>query len=133
MSDDLIRFAAARRTSRAELHAAWLAGGSLTIYTSPAPADADTAITIQTALATFTLPDPFGDENDGVLTADAIASALIAESGSAAWARAYDDTAAVIGDYDVGGIGSGAAIELATLSLVQGAYASVASFTIAEG
>lgn len=132
---DIIRFAAARRTSRGELHAGWLAGGMLVIYDagSGIPADADTAITDQTALVIFDLPDPAGSVTDGVLTGGSIASALIAASGSAAWGRAYDSVDAVVADYDVGGVGSGAAIELDNLSLVIGAYASVISFRITEG
>lgn len=132
---DVIRFAAARRTARANQHKDWLAGGTLVIYDagSGIPADADTALSDQTALVTFALPDPAGSVTDGVLTGESIASALIAASGAAAWARAYDSVDAVVGDYDVGGVGSGAAIELDNLSLVIGAYASVISFTITEG
>lgn len=130
---DLIRFTDARRTSRAELHSAWLDGGTLVIYDAPTPDDADTAITTQTALVTLELPDPSGTVEDGVWTAATMASELVATSGIAAWARAYDSSDVVIGDYDVGGVGSGAAIELDNLNLVMGAYATVVSFTLTEG
>jgi|JFJP01.1.fsa_nt_gi hypothetical protein len=130
---DLIRFATARQQSRAELHTGWLDGGTLVIYTAPVPADADTALSTQTALATFVLSSPAGTVTDGVLTGTPPGAALVAASDTAAWARAYDSTAGVIGDYDLGGVGSGAAIELDNLNLVAGAYATVISFMIAEG
>ncbi len=132
---DLIRLGDARRTSRATQHAGWLAGGTLVVYDagSGVPADADTAITDQSALVTFALPDPAGDVTDGVFTAETLAAALIAATGTAAFARAYDASAGVIGDYDVSGVGSGEAIELDNLSLVEGAYATVVSFVVTEG
>ncbi len=132
---DLIRLSSARRTARANLHAGWLAGGTLVVYDagSGVPADSDTAITDQIALATFEIPDPAGDVTDGVFTADTIAAALIDATGTAAFARAYDVSEVVIGDYDVGGVGSGEAVELDNLSLVEGAYATVVSFVVTEG
>lgn len=132
---NLIRFSSDWRTKRAEQHKNGLSGGTLVVYDagSGVPASADTALTDQTALVTFTIPDPAGTVTDGILTGAAIASALIAESGTAAFARAYDDADGVIGDYDVGGTGSGAAILLDNLTFVQGAYASVVSFVIEEG
>lgn len=132
---DLIRFSSARRTARAHLHAGWLEAGSLVIYDagSDVPEDADTAITDQLPLVTFDLPDPAGDVTDGVLTAEAIAAALIGATGTAAFARAYDTSGVVVGDYDVGVVGSDAAVWLDNLSLVEGAYATVVSFVVTEG
>lgn len=130
---DPIRFSAARRTARAALHGAWLDGGALSIYTAPVPAGADTAITTQTLLAEFDLPDPFGDAADGVLTADTIAAALNLATGTAAWARARDALGAVVGDYDVGAVGSGEAIEMDNLSVVSGSLSTITSFVVTEG
>lgn len=130
---DLIRFAAARRTARAELHSAWLDGGTLSIYTAPVPATPDTAITTQTELAEFDLPDPFGDATDGVLTADIIAGALNLATGTAVWGRARDALGAVVGDYDAGAVGSGAAIEMDNLALVAGSLSTITSFVVTEG
>lgn len=132
---DVIRFSAARRTSRAELHASWLDGGTLVIYDagSGVPTDAGEAISDQTALVTFDLPNPIGDVTDGVLTGDAIDAALIAASGTPAFARAYDSLDVAIADYDVGLSESGEAVELDNLSLVEGAYATVTSFAVTEG
>jgi hypothetical protein len=129
----IVSLATARRQSRAALHATWLAGGSLVVYDSPQPANADTALSSQTTLVTFTLPDPFGEVTDGVMTADTIATAMIANNGMAAWARAYDSTDAVIGDYMVGLVNSGSAVEIDNLNLVAGAYATITSMVVSEG
>ncbi|MDS4020677.1 MAG: hypothetical protein RKR03_09265 [Candidatus Competibacter sp.] len=131
--NDLIRFATARRSARAGLHGAWLDGGTLKVYSAPVPADADTAITSQTLLAAFDLPDPFGDEDDGVLTAATIPAALNLATGTAAWARAFDALGAAIGDYDVGATGSGAAVEMDNLSVVSGSLSAITSFVVTEG
>lgn len=132
---DLIRFSSARRTARANLHAGWLAGGTLVVYDagSGVPEHAGIAITDQVALVAFDIPDPSGDVSDGVFTADPLAAALIDATGIAAFARAYDSGGGGIGDYDVGGVGSGAAIALDNLNLVEGAYATVVSFVVTEG
>lgn len=132
---DLIRLSSARRTARANGHAGWLAGGTLVIFDagSGVPEDADTAITDQTPLVAFDIPDPAGDVSDGVFIAATIAAALIAATGTAAFARAYDTLNVVIADYDVGGVGSDEAVKLDNLSLVEGAYATVVSFVVTEG
>lgn len=130
---DVIRFATPRRQDRGELHAGWLDGGTLVVYDAPVPADGDEALTTQTALVIFTLENPSGVVTDGVFVAETLATALILETGTAAFARAYDSLDAAIGDYDVGGVGSGEAVELDNLSLAQGAYATVISFTVTEG
>lgn len=130
---NVLGFATARKTSRGTLLAGWLDGGAIHVYTAPRPDDADTAITTQTLLVTFTLPDPAASVSDGVLTGNAIETALIAETGTAAWARFADSAAATIGDGDVGLEDSGAFVELDNLSLVEGGYCSVVSFSIAEG
>jgi len=112
-----------------------MAGGTLVVYDegSGIPADSDTALTDQTALVTFSIPDPSGDVSDGIFTAGTISAAMIASTGTAAFARAYDASDVVIGDYDVAALGSGAAIELDNLSLVEGAYATITAFSLTEG
>lgn len=129
---NVLGFASARKTSRAELLASWLDGGEVRIYTGTRPATADTAITTQTLLVTVELLDPAGEVNDDVFTGDAPDAALIAETGTAAWARVVDSTAGTIFDADVGLTGSGALIELDNLSLVQGGYCTVTTFTLTE-
>lgn len=133
MSSNVIRFATARRTSRANLHMGWLDGGTLEVYTTPVPANADTAITTQTLLTTHTIPNPSGTVTNGVFTAADFESALNVADGTVGWARAKDSSGVVIGDYDCGVDGSGAAIILDNLGLVSGSLSTVTSFTIAEG
>ena len=65
---DVIRFTAARRTSRGSQHAGWLDGGTLRAYDAPVPTDGDTALTKQTLLAVYDLPSPAGTVTDGVFT-----------------------------------------------------------------
>lgn len=130
--NNVFAFAQARATSRVELTSGWLDAGTLKIYSGTRPATPDTAITSQVLLATFTLPNPSGTVANGVWTKGTIAAALVAETGVATWARAFDSTSAVIADCDVGTVASGAMVELSNTSLVSGGYISVVSFTLTE-
>lgn len=130
---DLIRFSATRRTARAALHGAWLDGGALKLYTTPVPAGADTALTSQTLLAVFEMPDPAGSASGGAFAADTVPAALALDTGSVAFGRAFDSAGTVIGDYDAGAVGSGAAIEMDNLALVAGSLATITSFVVTEG
>lgn len=132
MTTNVLSFTTERRTSRGNLLAGWLAGGTAEVYTASRPTDADTAITTQTLLVTFDLPDPAATVTDGVLTGEAIANAMNAATGDAAWTRLRDSSGVVIGDADVGLPGSGAFMQLADLSLVEGGYCSVTAFGITE-
>ncbi|MCU0806399.1 MAG: hypothetical protein MUC53_00145 [Candidatus Contendobacter sp.] len=129
---NILGFAVARRTSRGNLLAGWLAGGEIRVYDGTRPADADTAITTQTLLVTFALADPSGTVTNGVFTGTNPAAALIAASGTAAWARVVDDSAGTICDADVGIASSGAVIEIDNLSLVEGGYCTITSFVLTE-
>lgn len=137
MSTDYLGFALARKTSRAELLNTWLSSGGLKLYDGTRPTDADTAISTQNLLSTITLVDPAGTVEDDVFTAnvDDLEPALITSTGTktASWARALDSSSGTICDLDVGLSGSGAAIILDNLSLVEGGLVSVLSFTITEG
>lgn len=129
---NLMGFPTARKTSRAELVASWLDGGEVRIYTGSRPANADTALSGQTLLVTLTLPNPSGTVTNGVWTAGTINVAMIAATGTAAWARVVTPSAATVFDADVGVVGSGALIEIDNLSLVTGGYCTVVSFTLTE-
>jgi hypothetical protein len=127
-------FAAARRQSRASLLAAWLDGGTISVYAGTRPASADDAITTQTLIAAFGLPTPAGSAADGVWTADPLPpNALILADGTATWARVRDSAAAVICDLDVGATDSGEALELDDTACVAGAYLIATALTITEG
>ena len=132
MTTNVLGFTKARRTSRGNLLAGWLAGGTAEVYTASRPTDADTAITTQTLLVTFSIPNPAATVTDGVLTGNAIANAMNAATGNAAWTRLRDSSGVVIGDADVGITGSGAFMQLADLSLVEGGYCSVTAFGITD-
>lgn len=127
-----LRFATARKTSRANLVKGWFDGGEIRIYTATKPADSDTAITDQTLLATFIIPETSGTVSNGIFTGAAIAAAMIAATGTAAWARIVDSADATIADIDVGIVGSGSFFELDSLSFVEGAYCSITSFNYTE-
>jgi len=129
---NLLGFATARRTSRGNVLAGWLADGEIRCYTEPRPADPDTAITTQTLLVTFEVPDPAGTVTDGILTGAAIDQAMIAADGTPVWARLVDSSGVVIGDADVGLTGGGAFVQLDNLDLVEGGYVSVTAFGITE-
>lgn len=129
---NILGFAAARKTARAGLLASWLDGGEIRVYSGARPATADTAITTQTLLVTFAIPDPAGDVADDIFTGDAIDAAMIAATGVAAWARVVDSATGAVFDADVGTPGSGALLQLDNLNLVQGGYCTVTSFTVTE-
>ena len=130
--NNLLGFATARKTSRGELLAGWLDGGEIRVYDGTRPTDADTAVSTQTLLVTFEIPNPSGTVADGVFTGDEIAAAMVAETGVAAWARAVDSSAATVFDCDVGLVNSGALLTLNSLSLAEGGYCSVLSFGLTE-
>jgi hypothetical protein len=132
VTDDIFNFTPARATARANLTAGWLNGGTMDVYDGTRPTPAGAAITDQTLLVTYVIPDPSGTVENGVLTAGDIAPAMAAESGDATWVRAFDADAVAIGDGDVGATGSGAFVELDNTSLVQGGYVSVVSLTLTE-
>lgn len=129
---NVLGFATARRTSRGNLLAGWLAGGEIRIYDGTRPADANTAITTQTLLVTFTCANPAGTVTNGVFTGTNPAVAMVAATGTAAWARFVDSSAGTICDVDVGVTNSGAVVELDNLSLVAGGYCTVTSLTLTE-
>ncbi|MCU0809087.1 MAG: hypothetical protein MUC53_14600 [Candidatus Contendobacter sp.] len=129
---NVLGFATARKTSRGELVASWLNGGEIRVYDGDRPTDADTAISTQTNLVTFDVPDPSGTATNGVFVGEDISAATIIASGVAAWARVVDSSGAAIFDADVGLTGSGELITLDSLSLIQGSMVSVTSFTLTE-
>jgi hypothetical protein len=85
-------------------------------------------------LGTLTFSKPSGSVTEGVITFAAIAGDVSADAGGVAtWARAADGDANQVMDLTVGGIGSGADIELNTTSIVAGGPLRVTSATLTEG
>ena len=107
---------------------ALLNAGFIKIFTTPQPANANTAITTQTLLATLTFSaTAFGVNSAGISTANAIGSDTdAAATGTAVWARCFksDGTTAVF-DMSVGV--TGADLNLASVSIVQHATVSLTS------
>lgn len=130
---NIIEFATARKTVRGELVASWLDGGEIRIYDGDRPETADTAITDQTLLVAFTIPNPSGTVTNGVFTGGNIGSEMIAETGTAFWARIVDESEVTICDGDVGIPASGALIVIDSVSLVKGGYCNILSFILTEG
>lgn len=83
---------------------ALLNGGEMRLYTAPQPADADTAITTQTLLATFTFGTPaFAAAMSRVALANTMGSDLDAPAtGDAAWFRLRTSGGASVMDGSVG-------------------------------
>lgn len=129
---NVLGFATARKTSRGELLATWLAAGKVKIYDGTRPTNADTAIGSQVLLVEFTLPNPAGTVTSGVFTAGAISAATVGTAGTATWARILDSSAATIFDADVGVTSSGSVIEIDNVSLASGANCTVTSFVLTE-
>lgn len=90
--------------AEADALTALLPGGKIGLYTGTQPATGDTAFAANTLLATPTLGTPaFPAAAAGVLTANAIASAVAVATGKATFARLFraDNTTAVL-DQSVG-------------------------------
>ncbi|HSA48251.1 MAG TPA: hypothetical protein P5552_17395 [Candidatus Competibacteraceae bacterium] len=129
---NVLGFATPRKTSRGELLATWLAAGEIRVYDGTRPADADTAVSTQTLLVTFEMANPAGTVTNSVFTGTNPAAAMIAESGTSAWARVVDSSAGTIFDADVGVTGSGSVIEVDKVTLVSGGYCTITSFMLTE-
>jgi glutamate synthase domain-containing protein 3 len=106
-----------------------LNAGFIELYTGAQPANANTALSGNTLLATMTFGNPaFGAAAAGVITANTIASGTAVATGTATFARLYkSDGTTVVMDVTVGT--SGAAINLNTTSIVTGGLVSITSFT----
>ena len=103
--------------------------GYLRIYDGSQPSSANTAISTQIMLAELTFNTPaFGSSSGGILTANAINSAIAIYTGTATWFRAFksDGTTAIVdGSVDT----SAANLILGTTSITVGLTVSVTSFT----
>ena len=117
----------ALRNKRCDDTAALLAAGTLTIYSGTPPANANTALSGNTALAQHTIAG-FQAAVAGVATADAIADDTIDNSGTATFARI------VAGSYTVQlSVGtSGAEVIVNSTTFVATGTSTVNSLTLTE-
>ena len=109
--------------------------GTIKIYAGSQPANANTAVSGQTLLATLTFSaTAFGAANtSGVATAASITDDSSADAtGTAAWARIADGDGDTVFDCDVTATGGGGTIELNTTSIVAGGTVSITSFTVTQ-
>lgn len=109
-----------------------LNNGYIYFYTGSQPANADTAVTSQTLLATGRFAaDAFGAAANGVITAAAIAQFTAVADGNAAWVRCCaSDGTTVIMDGTVGT--SSANVVVPSVAFVNGVAVQVSSFTHTE-
>jgi hypothetical protein len=107
-------------------------GGTIKIYTTPQPANADAAIGAVTLLATLTFSATSApNAATGITTFSAITEDSSADAdGTAVWARIADSNAATIFDCDVTATGAGGTIQLNTTSIVSGGPVRITSFTV---
>lgn len=105
--------------------------GTVKIYDGTQPANANTAITTQTLLATVNLATTsFAASSGGTATASDPASVNAVATGTASWFRCADNTGDTVFDGDVTGSGGGGTMQLSTTALVSGSPVDVTSFTI---
>lgn len=98
------------------------AAGTLTIYDGTMPADANTAVTTQTALAVVTLADPStGSAAAGVVTVSDPASVNWGADGTASWCRVEDSDGNTVLDGDVTNTAGTGFLKLTSLTAVTGA------------
>jgi hypothetical protein len=115
-------------------------GGTLNIYTSPQPTDANTAITSQTLLVSlpfsgtaFGTPTASGSAGSRVVTAtaNAITTENATATGTAAWFRVLESNGTSVVFDGSAGTGTNDLV-LNTTSLVSGGPVSITSFTITQ-
>ena len=104
--------------------------GTLTIYSGTAPANADTALSGNTALAAHTLAG-FASASSGSMSANAIADATIGGSGTQTPTFARIVSGSYVEQLTVGT--SGAQVIVSSLSYVAGGTSQITSVTITKG
>jgi len=102
--------------------------GTLTIYSGTAPANADTALSGNTALAVHTLAG-FAGASSGSMSANAIADDTIDATGTATFARIVSGS--YVEQLTLGTIG--AQVIVSSTSYVAGGTSQITSVTITKG
>lgn len=108
------------------------AGGILCIYSGTQPAAGGGALSGNTMLVQFNLPNPaFPGAVGGVLTANNIPTAVAAATGTAAWFRLFQsDGVTPLLDGSVGT--TGCDVNLATTTITQNDTIALTSLTITQ-
>lgn len=99
---------------------------SINVYGGTRPASVNDAPG-SAALVTVDLNNPAGVVSGGVLTLDPTASGLIANTGTATWARVVNRNGGTAFDMDAGLTGSGAECVMSEVDLYAGGLVTVLS------
>lgn len=104
--------------------------GTLKIYDSTQPTDADTALGAQVLLASLALnATAFAAASSASKVANSITNATAGATGTATWGSLFTSTTRVM-DFSVGT--SGANLNLNSVAIASGATVSVTAFTITQ-
>jgi hypothetical protein len=104
-------------------------GGTVTIYTAPAPAPGGTATTL---LLSYTLATPAGTVTAGAFTATTPITGAGLANGIAAWGRLADSSGNWVLDGDTGVTGSDNLFTLESTTVATGATIALLSLTLTE-
>lgn len=130
---EYLEFTTARRQARANLAGSWLDGGTIRVYSATRPASSDDAVVDQVLLCVFDLATPAGVSTNGIFTGTLPEAAMVLASGVPTWARAFDSSGVPVWDTGVGATGSGNAIELDEVNLIEGSLVAMTTFQVEEG
>lgn len=104
-------------------------GCLIRLYQGTQPANANTAITTQTLLASLTISGSFGTDSNGTLTLGSVTNGTASASGNADFFRIFkSDGTTVVMDGSVGT--SGADMNLNTTTISSGQTVSITAGTI---
>lgn len=104
-------------------------GCLIRLYQGTQPANANTAITTQTLLASLTISGSFGTDSNGTLTLGSVTNGTAGASGNADFFRIFkSDGTTVVMDGSVGT--SGADMNLNTTTISSGQTVSITAGTI---
>lgn len=123
------QLATATAAAQANALSALLNGGTVVIYSGAKPANANTALSGNTALATLTFQATAAPSTStNVITFNTLTSGTAVATGTASFYRCYkSDGTTVVMDGSVGT--SNANMIIGTVSIVSGASVSCSSFT----
>lgn len=109
-------------------------GGTVKVYTGTRPATADTALSSNTLLATFTFAtSSFSAPSGGSATVSSLPlSATAVANGTATWFRCADESGDTVFDGSVGITSSGADLEISTTAITTGLVVSMTGGTLTQ-
>lgn len=108
---------------------------TIKLYSGTQPANANTALSGNTLLATFTLDDPsFGSASGGVITMAGVPrSTTGVAAGTATWFRLETSAAATVLDGDVGTASATLILNTTTISVGVDVDITAGTFTVPPG